>query len=79
VKRVHLVVLSIVLLIVLLVLALFALRSNHRPTSHQTGPSAIQKEFPTAPDAPPGGSAGREDPGIGTSSLPRAPASLERP
>ena len=74
-KRVHLV----VLLVALIVLALFAVRLNDRPAPHQAGPSAIQKEFPTAPDAPPGGSAGREDPGIGTSSLPRAPASLERP
>lgn len=77
-KRVHLVILLVVLLV--LVLALFALTLNDRPLPPEsmTKPGG-DTATPTAPDAPPSGRLGREDQGIGTAGLPRAPAPLERP
>lgn len=75
-KRLHLV----ILLVVLLVLVLFTLRLNDRPPPQEsTKPGSGTVVAPTAPDAPPSGNLGREDHGVGTTSLPRAPAPLERP
>ncbi len=78
--RVHL----LVLIVVAIVLTLFALRLSDtadRPTlpanKIETSP-AIQPGVPPS-ESRPAGSIGREDPGVGTTSLPRGPGSLERP
>lgn len=71
-KRLHV----LILLIVLLVLALFALRVDNKVASP---PQSSQNAPISAPDAPPSGSAGREEQVVGTTGLPHAPGGGERP
>ena len=79
-KRAH----WVILVVVAIVLALFALRLNEKadvlpaPVTLPSPPmeSPAEKQ---AREQRPGASIGREDPGIGTTSLPRAPGTLERP
>lgn len=76
--RIHL----LVLIVVAIVLTLFALRlsdTGDRPPmpSIKTVP-ATQPGVPPS-ESRPSDSVGREDPGVGTTSLPRGPGSLERP
>jgi hypothetical protein len=76
--RVHL----LVLIVVAIVLTLFALRLNDTadppPMPSIKVPPATQPGVPPS-ESRPAGSVGREDPGVGTTSLPRGPGSLERP
>ncbi len=75
-KRTH----WVVLVAVLLALALFALKLNDKPLAPESRQEPGSRTVvPTAPDAPPSQSLGREDHGIGTTSLPRVPAPLEQP
>jgi hypothetical protein len=77
-KRIHL----LILIVVAIVLALFALRVSERadlpPTTRPTSPGTGANEVPPS-ESRPAGSIGREDQDVGTTSLPRAPRSLERP
>ncbi|MBK6972113.1 MAG: hypothetical protein IPH26_03880 [Sterolibacteriaceae bacterium] len=78
-KRIHL----LILIVVAIVLTLFALRVSEKAdlppaTSTRTSPGTEPGAVPPS-ESRPAGSLEREDAGIGTSTLPRAPASLERP
>ena len=77
--RMHL----LILLAVAIVLALFALRLNEKaelPPSATTRPVPGEGTSAVPPsESRPAGSIGREDPAVGTTSLPRGPGSLERP
>ena len=78
-RRIH----WVIVLAVALVLALFALRLNEKaelPPSATTRPEPGERPgVPPPSESRPAGSIGREDHGIGTTTLPRAPGSLERP
>lgn len=77
--RIHL----LILIAVAIVLMLFALGVSENadiPPAATTRPSSSAETSAVPPsESRPVGSIGREDPGIGTSTLPRAPGSLERP
>lgn len=77
--RIHL----LILIAVAIVLMLFALGVSEKsdiPPATTTPPSSGAETSAVPPsESRPAGSIGREDPGIGTSTLPRAPGSLERP
>lgn len=78
-KRIHL----LILIVVAIVLTVFALRVSEKadlPPATNTRPSPGTQPTDIPPsESRPAGSVGREDPGIGTTTLPRAPGSLERP
>ncbi|MGB7989543.1 MAG: hypothetical protein WCF44_09105 [Candidatus Methylophosphatis roskildensis] len=78
-KRLHL----LILIVVAIVLTLFALRVSEKAdlphaASTKQSPAGETSTVPPS-ESRPAGSLEREDAGIGTSTLPRAPASLERP
>lgn len=73
--RIHL----LILIAVAIVLTLFALRVSEKA---DLPPAATTPQSPAAAppsESRPAGSIGREDAGIGTNTLPRAPGTLERP
>lgn len=78
-RRIHL----LILIVVAIVLALVALRLNEQADLRPTTSVRQRTEEPSKADPPseqrPAGSVGREDPGVGTTALPRGPGSLERP
>lgn len=78
-RRIHL----LILIVVAIVLALVALRLNEQADLRPTTSDRRLKEQPPKAESPseqrPAGSVGREDPGVGTTALPRGPGSLERP
>lgn len=78
-KRLHL----LILIVVAVVLALVALRLNEKadlPPSATKPASRAETSNSTPPsEQRPDGSVAREDPGVGTTALPRGAGSLERP
>lgn len=78
-KRIHL----LILIVIAVALTLFALRVSEKadvppPVTARPSPGGGAIEVPPSESRPAAG-IGREDPGVGTSTVPHAPGSLERP